>query len=67
MFRHVQTQICVKWLKYNSVLKLKQNYLCGEAGYAISKSCTNQVTQKCVGGYNWDVVVHQVRPAVNER
>ena len=39
-------------LKCNSVLKLKQSSLCGEAGYPISKSCGGQVTKKYVGGSN---------------
>ena len=37
MFRHVQAQTHVEWRKCNSVLKLKQNPLCGEEGYAICR------------------------------
>ena len=40
----------MKWQKCNSVLKLKQNSLCGDAGYAIGKLCAGQGTKNCVGG-----------------
>ena len=42
----------MKWRKCNIVLKLKQNSLCVEAGYAIDKLCTSQVTKNSVGGSN---------------
>ena len=40
MFRHNETQTCVKGRKRNSLQKPKQNSLCGEAG---------QATKECVG------------------
>ena len=38
----------------------------GEAGYAISKLCTSQVTKNMLVDVTWDAVVHQVKPAINE-
>ena len=41
--------------------------MCDETGDAISKLRADQVTKKCVGGLTCDAVVHQVKPAVNEK
>ena len=41
--------------------------MCCEAGDAIRKLGADQATKKCVGGSTWDAVVHQVKPALNEK
>ena len=49
------------------VCRNQNKNLCCEAGDAINKLCASQATKKSADESTWDAVVHQVKPAVNEK
>ena len=63
----MQTEIGSIWREGNGVLKPKQDSVCGEAGNALSKLCAGQATKKCIGGSALDPVVHQAKPALDDK